>query len=146
MVRRGWCDLVYTAESVYNLSPAMGTRNQVGIGLTHRPASLCSLASQFQTRFLESIPHPIAGLKFRTLMWFHKVTPCRSCVHCTLCSRIHLADFIFVFLCSTTQNHTLFFPYGGQKNQHKMTLTSQLEVIKWRIMVCCGSCDHGPLK
>jgi hypothetical protein len=38
-------------------------RNQVGMGLSYRPASLCSLATQFQTRFLESIPHPIEGLK-----------------------------------------------------------------------------------
>ncbi len=47
-----------------NFSPAMGARNQVSIGLSYRPASLCSLATQFQTRFLESIPRPIAGLKF----------------------------------------------------------------------------------
>jgi hypothetical protein len=46
----------------------MGSRNQVGIGLLYRPASLCSLATQFQTRFLESIPRPIAGLKFLTLV------------------------------------------------------------------------------
>ncbi len=52
---------------VRNFSPAMGARNQVGIGLSYRPASLCSLATQFQTRFLESIPCPIAGLKFSTL-------------------------------------------------------------------------------
>jgi hypothetical protein len=45
----------------------MGTRNQVGIGLSYRPASLCNLATQFQTRFLESIPRPIAGLKIPTL-------------------------------------------------------------------------------
>jgi hypothetical protein len=32
----------------------MGARNQVGIGLSYRPASLYSLATQFQTRFLES--------------------------------------------------------------------------------------------
>ncbi len=50
-----------------NFSPALGARNQVGIGLSYRPASLCSLATQFQTRFLESIPRPIAGLKFSTL-------------------------------------------------------------------------------
>jgi hypothetical protein len=55
------------SPSVGNLSPAMGARNQVGIGLSCRPASLCSLAYQFQTRFLESIPRPIAGLKFPTL-------------------------------------------------------------------------------
>jgi hypothetical protein len=45
----------------------MGARNQVGIGLSYRHASLCSLATQFQTRFLESILRPIAGLKFPTL-------------------------------------------------------------------------------
>jgi hypothetical protein len=47
----------------------MEARNQVGIGLSYRPASLpvCSLATQFQTRFLESIPCPIASLKFSTL-------------------------------------------------------------------------------
>jgi hypothetical protein len=54
------------SNCVGNLSPAMGARNQVGIGLSYRPASLCSLATQFQTRFLESIPRLIAGLKFST--------------------------------------------------------------------------------
>jgi hypothetical protein len=49
-----------------NLSRAMGARNQVGIGLSYRPASLSSSATQFQTRFLESNPRPIAGLKFST--------------------------------------------------------------------------------
>ncbi len=48
------------------LSPDTGARNQVGIGLSYQPAILCSLATQFQTRFLESIPRPIAGLKFPT--------------------------------------------------------------------------------
>jgi hypothetical protein len=48
---------------VGNFSPAMEARNQVGIRLSYRPASLCSLATQFQTRFLELIPRPIAGLK-----------------------------------------------------------------------------------
>ncbi len=45
----------------------MEARNQAGIGLSYRPASLCSLATQFQTRFLELILCPIAGLKFPTL-------------------------------------------------------------------------------
>jgi hypothetical protein len=36
--------------------------------LLYRPASLCSLATKFQTRFLESIPRPMAGLKFSTLI------------------------------------------------------------------------------
>ncbi len=65
---------VYVWECIYrrknkvgNFSPAMGARNRVGIGLSYRPASLCSLATQFQTRLLESIPRPIAGLKFPTL-------------------------------------------------------------------------------
>jgi hypothetical protein len=53
---------------VGNLSPAIAARKQVGIGLSYRPASLRSLATQFQTRFLESIPRPIAGLKFPTLV------------------------------------------------------------------------------
>jgi hypothetical protein len=43
----------------------MGTRNQVDKGLSYRSASLCSLATQFQSRFLESIPRPIADLSFR---------------------------------------------------------------------------------
>ncbi len=53
---------------VGNLSPAMGARNQVGIGLSYRPASLYSLAT-FQTRFLESIPRPIAGLTVSFPLW-----------------------------------------------------------------------------
>jgi hypothetical protein len=52
---------------VSNLSPAMGARNEEGIRLSYRPTSLCSLATQFQTRFLESIPRPIAGLNFPIL-------------------------------------------------------------------------------
>ncbi len=62
------------AACVGNFSPAMGARNQVGIGFSYRPASLCSLAIQFQTRFLESIPRPIAGLKFLTLIFQWKWT------------------------------------------------------------------------
>ncbi len=50
------------------LKSRMGARNQVVTlaGLSYRPAGLCSLA----TRFLESIPHPISGLKFSTLSAF----------------------------------------------------------------------------
>jgi hypothetical protein len=51
--------------SVGNFSPIMGARNQVNIGLSYRPASLCSLATPFQARFLESIPRPMADLSFR---------------------------------------------------------------------------------
>ncbi len=53
---------------VGNFSPAMGARNQVGIGLSYQPASLSSLDTQFQTRFLESTPRPIAGFKFSPLV------------------------------------------------------------------------------
>ncbi len=49
----------------------MGARNQVGLGLSYQHASLCSLATQFQTRFLESIPRPIAGLKIPTQYTIH---------------------------------------------------------------------------
>jgi hypothetical protein len=49
-----------------NLGPAMGNRNQEVMGLSYRPASLCSLATQCQSRFLELIPCPLAGLEFPT--------------------------------------------------------------------------------
>jgi hypothetical protein len=52
--------------TVGNLSPAMRARSREGIGLSYWPASLCSLATQFQTWFLESIPRPMARLKFPT--------------------------------------------------------------------------------
>ncbi len=45
----------------------MGAGNQVGIELLYRAASLCSLATQFQTRFLESIPRPLWDLSYRHL-------------------------------------------------------------------------------
>ncbi len=59
--RRGFQNL---SHKTVPLSPAIGARNQVGILSSYRPASLCSLASQFQTRYLELIPRPMAGLKF----------------------------------------------------------------------------------
>ncbi len=34
--------------------------------MSYRPASLCSLTTQFLTQLLESITRPIAGLKFPT--------------------------------------------------------------------------------
>ncbi len=51
---------------VGNFSPTMGARNQVGIGLLYRSSSLSSWPTQFQTRLLELIPRPMAGLKFST--------------------------------------------------------------------------------
>jgi hypothetical protein len=66
---RGGSIPTLTGQScVGNLSPAMGARNQVGLGLTYQLAKLRSLATQFQTRFLESIPRPIAGLKFSSVL------------------------------------------------------------------------------
>ncbi len=62
-MKRIWC----VETCVGNFSPAMGAKNQVGIGLSYRPASLCSLATQCRTRFLESIPRPIERLRFSTL-------------------------------------------------------------------------------
>jgi hypothetical protein len=56
------CLKLFRSPVSVTFSPAMGARNQVGIGLSYRTASLCSLATQCQTRFLESIPRPIAGL------------------------------------------------------------------------------------
>jgi hypothetical protein len=58
-------DKQYMESGAGNFS-CLGARNQVGLWLSYRPASLCSLATQFQARFLESIPRPIAGLKFST--------------------------------------------------------------------------------
>jgi hypothetical protein len=43
-----------------------GYRNRVGIGLLCQAASLCSLATQFQTRFPDSIPSLKVGPKLRT--------------------------------------------------------------------------------
>jgi hypothetical protein len=55
----------------------MGARNQVGIVWSYRAASLRSLATQFQTWYLESIPRPIAGIKIPTLN-----CPVPFTVHC----------------------------------------------------------------
>ncbi len=60
---------------VGNLSPVMAARNQVGIGMSYWPVSLCSLATQFQTRFMKSILRLIAGLKFRFCSIFEQKEP-----------------------------------------------------------------------
>ncbi len=60
-------------NSATNISRLGTFKFRVGIGLSYRPASLyciCSLATQFQTGFQESIPRPIAGLKFPTQKLF----------------------------------------------------------------------------
>jgi hypothetical protein len=54
-------------------NPLGGHRNQVGIGLSYWPASLCSLATRFLTRFLESILRPIEGLKFSAQVADHHI-------------------------------------------------------------------------
>ncbi len=56
------------AQSLQRVEGASSTESvSRHIGLFYWPASLCGLATQFQTLFLESIPRPIAGLKFPTL-------------------------------------------------------------------------------
>jgi hypothetical protein len=51
------------------LVPLWRLGTKYDIGLSYRPASLCSLATQFQTRFLGSIPRPIArDLSFSVLV------------------------------------------------------------------------------
>jgi hypothetical protein len=47
------------------LSPSMGAKNQVVIWLSYRPASLCSLATQFQTRSWNRFLAPYRDLSFR---------------------------------------------------------------------------------
>ncbi len=56
---RGQCSRkeVYTVQCT--LSPVMTATNRVGLVLSYRPAGLSSLTTQFQTRFLESIPNPV---------------------------------------------------------------------------------------
>jgi hypothetical protein len=49
------------AWATYATSVGIGAKNQVGMGLSYRPASPYSLATQFQARFLESIPRPIVS-------------------------------------------------------------------------------------
>ncbi len=57
------CLKLFKSPVSVTFNPAMGARNQVGIVLSYRTASQCSLATQCQTRFLESIPRPKTGLK-----------------------------------------------------------------------------------
>ena len=60
--------LKFRIYRVGNLSRAMRVidRNQVGIGCRTGPQAYIKLGTQFKTRFLESIPGPVAGLKFLT--------------------------------------------------------------------------------
>ncbi len=80
------------------LSPAMGARNQVGIGSSYRPANLCSLATQFQTRFLESIPRPITGLKIPTLLIRSTCTDHREQIYLLLISQY--SYLLRVYVCT----------------------------------------------
>ncbi len=76
----------------------MEARNQVGIGLLYRPTRLCSLATQFQARFLELIHRPIAGLKF-SLSFFLSLNLSMSrnltVVHC-IKSELYLAKWKWI--------------------------------------------------
>ncbi len=98
---------VYLSEALYYdlippppLTHCYESRNQVGKELSYRPASPCSLATQFQTRFLESTPRPIAGLRFPTLgpkldsrCWGYEpsrhrvVVPARQPMYCSLATQ-----------------------------------------------------------
>ncbi len=73
-----------------------------------------------------------------------EVTLCGFCVHCTLYSRIHLADFMFVFARKKSANS----PYGVKKISIKWLwpVKVTLEIIKCRPKVFCGSCDEYTLK
>jgi hypothetical protein len=77
----GKANIFPVLSSVGNLSLAMGVWNQVGIGLSYRPARLSSLATKFQTRFLVTIPRPIAGLKISTQLTANKLNKCKGQSH-----------------------------------------------------------------
>jgi hypothetical protein len=49
-------------SSVGNLSPAVGARNPLGIDCRTGPPAYIAWLLNSRTRFLESIPRPIAGL------------------------------------------------------------------------------------
>ncbi len=78
------------------------------------------------------------------LEWLRKVTLCGFCVHCTLYSRIHLADFLLVFVRQKSANSS----YGVKKISIKWLwpVKVTLEIIKRRPKVSCRSCDEDPLK
>ncbi len=74
------------------------------------------------------------------LVWFRKVTLCGFCVHCTLYSGIHLADFMLVFARKNPQIHLT-----ESKNQHKVTLFSQSDCISYKAAYI-GFCWWRPFK
>ncbi len=78
------------------------------------------------------------------LVWFHKVTLCGFCVHCTLYSTIPLADFFLVLSRKKSANS----PYGVKKICIKWLwpVKVTLEIIKQCPKVFCWSCDEDPLK
>jgi hypothetical protein len=54
-------------------------------------------------------------MRFRMrLVSFRKVTPCGFCVHCPMYSRIHLADFMLVFVRKSPQIHLTESKKSGQ--------------------------------
>ncbi len=93
----------------------------IGIELSYRPASLCSLAIQFQTRFLELIPRPIAVLKFPTLVAFSGTVLYMYTVYsiCTVLKPFEIFAQLFIFkfniFASSSPNlfiHKIFFLQG----------------------------------
>ncbi len=130
-----------------NLRPAMGARNQVGIGLSYRPASLCSLATQYQNRFLESIPRPIAGLKIPTLSSHLLVFLLFSCVFWRLEQfepefvNVWGAEECFVAACSLAGRYHKWGcrtgkpGYIGWRNHSWNRFLGSLNVYKFRLSV-----------
>ncbi len=78
------------------------------------------------------------------LMWFCKVPLCGFCVHCTLYSRIYLADFMLVFARKNPQIHLRESKKSAESDFWPVKVT--LKVIKWRMLVFCWSCDKDPFK
>ncbi len=117
----------------------MWARNQVGIGLSFRPASLCSLATQFQTRFLESIPRPIAGLKFsaqtiiyhsRLFNWRGLLYPTESDFKKIRVGREFNHCFLGKIVSGKVENHVLNFPTGRGQDFYSLVCAAEYYFLK----------------
>ncbi len=114
---------------VGNFSPAMGARNQVRIGLSYWPASLCSLANQFQTRFLELIPRPIAGLKFSTLYKANDSPPrTPPPALCLFLSNLSLIMYMRPLLVSPKRRHLFVTPWPARGFKQTDQIVSWSEI------------------
>ncbi len=104
------------------------------------------------------------GFYRRPVVWFRKVIPRGSCVHCTV--EFHLADFFsFLSFINEEKIHQISYirtqpstlrswcnlvewPYRVKKISIKWLLPVKvtLKVIKRHFKVFCWSCDEDPLK